>query len=188
MGRFLGITVKRLALVGVKTGTLKNPTKCLWRWETDSRSNFFSPLVHLCAVTCITEILLIVTLSNQHTHEYDRRSQPRLMTLQTTSWNPTTRVEDGRSSLPKGPWRMMPCLCFPRTQHVYGQGAQQLVKHSTRCTCTLCIYVMSHVTEILPTETYVKQQGIKKEKRQDSAYLFCNIRLPGKMLKKLLTY
>ena len=29
-------------------GTLKNPTKCLWRWEPDRRSNFFfSPPAHL---------------------------------------------------------------------------------------------------------------------------------------------
>ena len=32
--------------------TLKNPTKCLWRWEPDRRSNiFFNPPEHLCAVT-----------------------------------------------------------------------------------------------------------------------------------------
>ena len=51
--------------VGVWTGTLKNPTKCLWRWEPDRRSTFFfSPPAHLCAVTYMTEILLIVTLNN----------------------------------------------------------------------------------------------------------------------------
>ena len=51
--------------VGVRTGTLKNPTKCLWRWEPDRRSNFFfSPPAHLCAVTYMTEISLIVTLNN----------------------------------------------------------------------------------------------------------------------------
>ena len=54
--------------VGARTGTLKNPTKCLWRWEPDCRSNFFfSPPAHLCAVTCMTEISLIVTLNNQFT-------------------------------------------------------------------------------------------------------------------------
>ena len=39
---------------------LKNPTRCLWHWEPDRRSNyfFFSPPAHLCAVTCMTEILL----------------------------------------------------------------------------------------------------------------------------------
>ena len=32
------------------------PTKCLWRWEPDRRSNFFfSPPAHLCAVTYMTE-------------------------------------------------------------------------------------------------------------------------------------
>ena len=47
-------------------GTLKNPTKCLWHWEPDRRSNFFfNPPAHLCAVTYMTEISLIVTLNNQ---------------------------------------------------------------------------------------------------------------------------
>ena len=52
------------------TGTLlMNPTKCLWRLEPDRRSNyfFFSPPAHLCAVNCMTEISLIVTLNNQFT-------------------------------------------------------------------------------------------------------------------------
>ena len=41
-------------------------TKCLWRWEPDRRSNFFfSPPAHLCAVTYVTEISLIVTLNSQ---------------------------------------------------------------------------------------------------------------------------
>ena len=54
--------IKRLVRVGVWMGTLKNPTKCLWRWEPDRRSHyFFSPPAHLCAVTCMTEISLIVT-------------------------------------------------------------------------------------------------------------------------------
>ena len=49
-----------------QTGTLKNPTKCLWRWEPDRRSYFFfSPPAHLCAVTYMTEISLIVTLNKQ---------------------------------------------------------------------------------------------------------------------------
>ena len=39
--------------------------KCLWCWEPDRRSNFFfSPPAHLCAVSCMTEISLIVTLNN----------------------------------------------------------------------------------------------------------------------------
>ena len=45
--------------------TLKNHTKYLWRWEPGRRTNFFSPPVHLCAVTFITEISLHLTLSNQ---------------------------------------------------------------------------------------------------------------------------
>ena len=51
-------------------------TKCLWRWEPDRRSNvFFSPPAHLCAVTYMTEISLIVTLNNQFTspHYYHIR-------------------------------------------------------------------------------------------------------------------
>ena len=57
MGRYVGITV-----------TLKNRTKCPWRWEPDRRSSFFfSPPAHLCAVTYMTEISLIVTLDNQFT-------------------------------------------------------------------------------------------------------------------------
>ena len=51
--------------VGAWTGTLKNPTKCLWRWESDCGSNFFSPPARLYAVTYITEISLHVTLSNK---------------------------------------------------------------------------------------------------------------------------
>ena len=58
--------IKGWSRVGARTGTLKNPTKCLWRWEPDRRSNFFfSPPAHLCAVTYMTEISLIVTLNNQ---------------------------------------------------------------------------------------------------------------------------
>ena len=58
--------IKRLVPCRCLDGQLKIPTKCLWRWEPDRRSNyFFSPPVHRRAVTCITEILLIVTLNNQ---------------------------------------------------------------------------------------------------------------------------
>ena len=63
MGRFLELTVKRVARIGAWR---ENPTKCLWRWEPDRRFNFFfNPPVHLCVVTYITEISLHVTLSNQ---------------------------------------------------------------------------------------------------------------------------
>ena len=30
-----------------RTGTLKRPAKCLWRWESDRRYNFFSPPAHI---------------------------------------------------------------------------------------------------------------------------------------------
>ena len=39
-------------------------------WEPDRRSNFFSPPAHLCAVTYMTEISLIVTSNNQFTLPY----------------------------------------------------------------------------------------------------------------------
>ena len=65
MGRFLGITVKKVARVGSRTGTLKIPTKCLWDWEPDLTSNYFIPSAHLRAVTYITEISVHVTLNNE---------------------------------------------------------------------------------------------------------------------------
>ena len=41
-------------------------------WEPDRRSNFFfDPPAHLCAVTYMTEISLIVTLNNQFTLPYE---------------------------------------------------------------------------------------------------------------------
>ena len=40
---------KRVVPCRCRTGTLKNPAKCLWRWEPDRRYNFFfSPSAHLC--------------------------------------------------------------------------------------------------------------------------------------------
>ena len=67
MGRCVGIhRIKGWSRVGARTGTLKNPAKCLWRWEPDRRSYvFFSPPAHLYAVTYMTEISLIVTLNKQ---------------------------------------------------------------------------------------------------------------------------
>ena len=68
-GRCVWITVwKGWSCVGAWTGTLKNPAKCLWRWEHDRRYNFFFILpAQLIAVTCMTEISFIVTLINQFT-------------------------------------------------------------------------------------------------------------------------
>ena len=41
--------IKRVVPCRCRTGTLKNPTKCLWRWEPDRRYNFFfNPPAHLC--------------------------------------------------------------------------------------------------------------------------------------------
>ena len=48
-------------------GHVKEPYEMSMAWEPGRRSNFFfSPPAHLCIVTCITEISLIVTLSNQY--------------------------------------------------------------------------------------------------------------------------
>ena len=41
--------IKRVVPCRCRTGTLKNPAKCLWHWEPDRRYNFFfSPPAHLC--------------------------------------------------------------------------------------------------------------------------------------------
>ena len=84
--------------VGARTGTLKNPTKCLWRWEPDRRSNFFfNPPAHLCSVTYMTEISLIVTLNNQFTLPYLTFSCVQVITL----CFPCIRLI---------------CLCYPRVR------------------------------------------------------------------------
>ena len=44
----------------------QNPYEMSTAWEPDRRSNFFSPPANLCAVTCMTEISLNLTLSNQY--------------------------------------------------------------------------------------------------------------------------
>ena len=40
--------IKRVVPCRCRTGTLKNPAKCLSRWEPDRRYNFFNPPAHLC--------------------------------------------------------------------------------------------------------------------------------------------
>ena len=46
-------------------GHVKEPYEMSMAWEPDRRSNFsFGPPAHLCAVTYMTEISLIVTLNN----------------------------------------------------------------------------------------------------------------------------
>ena len=66
MGRFLGITVKRVAPCWCFDGHVKEPYEMSMALGADSRSNFFfSPPAHLCAITYMTEITLHVTLDNQ---------------------------------------------------------------------------------------------------------------------------
>ena len=44
---------------------VKEPSEMSMAWEPERSSNFFSPPAHICAVTYIIEISLIVTLSNE---------------------------------------------------------------------------------------------------------------------------
>ena len=62
--------IKRLVPCRWEDGHVKEPYEMSMAWEPDRRSNFFSPPAQLCAVTYMTEILLIVTLNNQFTLPY----------------------------------------------------------------------------------------------------------------------
>ena len=84
MGRFLGITVKRLAQCRCLDGHVKEPNEMSMAWKPDRRSNFFSSPANLCAVTFITEVSLHVTLSIQshslifHPHLQFRRNRANI--------------------------------------------------------------------------------------------------------------
>ena len=57
------ITVKRVVPFCCMDGHVKEPTKCLWCWEPDRRSNFFfGPPVHLCAITHTVRLILTLTI------------------------------------------------------------------------------------------------------------------------------
>ena len=57
--------IKRLVPCRCWDWHVKEPYEMSMAWEPDRRSNsFFSPPAHLCAVTYMTEIPLIVTLNN----------------------------------------------------------------------------------------------------------------------------
>ena len=78
-GGFSEQPLKGGSRVGAWTGTLKNPTKCIWRLEPDRRFNFFNPPAHLCVVTFMTEISLHVTLNNQiHSLTHSQRLRTTL--------------------------------------------------------------------------------------------------------------
>ena len=63
MGQFLGITIKGMAPCRCFDGHAKEPYEMSMALEPDRMSKFFfSPPAHLCDVTCITEISLIVTV------------------------------------------------------------------------------------------------------------------------------
>ena len=55
--------IKRVVPCRFLDGHVKEPYEMSMAWEPDRRSNFFSPPAHLCAVTYMTEISLIVTLN-----------------------------------------------------------------------------------------------------------------------------
>ena len=58
--------IKRVVPCRCMDKHVKEPYEMSMAWEPDRRSNFFfSPPAHLCAVTYMTEISLIVTLNNQ---------------------------------------------------------------------------------------------------------------------------
>ena len=64
MGRFLRITVKRMAPCLFLDGHVEEPYKMSMASEPDCGSNFlFSPPGHICAVTYMTEISLIVAFN-----------------------------------------------------------------------------------------------------------------------------
>ena len=65
MGRFFGITTKRVVPCQCLDGLVKEPHEMSMAWEPDRRFNFFFSLpaqLHVCAVTYITENSLNVTL------------------------------------------------------------------------------------------------------------------------------
>ena len=63
--------IKRVVPCRCYDGHVKEPYEMSMAWEPDGRSNFFfSPPAHLCAVTYMTEISLIVTLNNQFTFTF----------------------------------------------------------------------------------------------------------------------
>ena len=71
--------IKRVAPCRCLDGHIKEPYEMSMAWEPDCRSNFFfNPPAHLCAVTCMTEISLIVTLNNKFTSHSHHLSSPHI--------------------------------------------------------------------------------------------------------------
>ena len=74
--------IKRLVPCRCYDWHVKEPYEMSMAWEPDRRSNsFFSPPAHLCAVTYMTEISLIVTLNNQFTHTHSHKLKSRLTSI-----------------------------------------------------------------------------------------------------------
>ena len=70
--------IKRLVPCRCLDGHVKEPYEMSMAWEPDRRSNFFfSPPAHLCAVTYMTEISLIVTLNTQFTFTFKKKRKKR---------------------------------------------------------------------------------------------------------------
>ena len=88
--RFLGITVQKgRPRVGAWTGTFKNPTKCIWRWDPDRGYNFFFS-AHLCRHIYNWNIVACEVIHQYtHTHSFTNLKLPY--------WTDTTH--DSRSGL-----------------------------------------------------------------------------------------
>ena len=76
--------IKRVVPCRCWDGHVKEPYEMSMAWEPDRRSNyfFFSPPAHLCAVTYMTEISLIVTLNNQF-----NPTQPKVINISLLPYN-----------------------------------------------------------------------------------------------------
>ena len=81
--------IKRAAPCRCRTETLKNPAKFLWRWESDRRSNFFSPPAHLCHHIYDWNI---VACGVNHPARIGPASAPLYVRLQTTVQTPIIRL------------------------------------------------------------------------------------------------
>ena len=99
-------------------------------WEPDRRSNFFfSPPAHLCAVTYMTEISLIVSLNNQFnsTQHYNTATE-------VAGWN-----------IPSSP--------------AYGVFISQLIRYARACSSYECFILRAmRLSNKLLGQGYVKER------------------------------
>ena len=102
--------------VGAWAGPLKNPTKCIWRWKPDRRSNFFSPPSHLCGVKYITEISLNVTFNQSRSFSLILLYMPVSSATAKTSFSAMRRLKTYlRSTISLIGCRHLLCFMFIAT-------------------------------------------------------------------------